>query len=406
MEANTKALSPRARHCMIGLLAALIAVGTAGAVHVLFADPLPPVQGTYVPYTMDQLQQMVAPIALYPDALLAQVLSACTYPSDVIAAAQWEDDGGDPLSSASQPWDSSVQGVARFPDVLHYLRNNAEWMNDLGDAVLNQQSDVMTAVQNLRAIAVANGTLISTPQQTVINEGGYIQIIPANPDVMYCPIYDSDVAFGPAPYLVGQPYTPCETFSPPCYVGIWFDFDVDWCDRAIYSGTWGRDRPWWHDHDPHDLQHYADVRPGTYAPGRFSDPDGHPVNVPAARWAHNDQKPTPQPTNRPAGARPFDGPDRGYGAEAPDDYRNGTDVTRESARGQSSRQQAGPERVVAPNAPAPAPREEAPAPQERPSAPVRGGAVGGYEEGASADRSSARGSESRGGGGGGGGGRR
>jgi hypothetical protein len=367
------------------------------AVLVIAILYLPPTQvqaqDVYVPLDTENLQKLVAPVALYPDALLAQVLAACTYPDDVMAAAHWEDVGNNPQSIDAQPWDSSVKGVARYPSVLHYMASNADWINNLGDAFLNQQKDVMGAVQNLRADALAAGTLINTPQQTVINDNGSIQIIPTNPDVLYAPSYNPDLVYTPQPYDAGEAYAPEITFGPAVEVGPWLDFDLDWYDGGIYFGNWGNARPWWHNHG-----HYVDDRPG-----RFNGVGGIPPNLNGGHWTRDQNRPPPRPVNRPIAHAPITRPERGYpgpngGAETNRAW--GTDVSRESERGQSSRQAAGQ----------PAPQINRPAPERAPTeareaapAPARSGAMGGYQSGEEAARSSSRGAESRGGGGGGGG---
>lgn len=405
----------------------ILAYSLAGSAQLVLAQNLPP---DYIPRGLDELQQLIAPIALYPDALLAQVLSASTYPDDVIAAAQWEDAGNNPQAADSQPWDSSVKGVARYPAVLHYMASNGAWMNALGDSFLNQQGDVMSAVQNMRGDALAAGTLTSTPQQTVVNQDGYIQIIPSDPQYLYAPVYDPQVVYAPPQYIAGAVYPTYITFGPRVEVGDWLDFDLDWHDRSIYSGRWGQDRPWWHDRDHGGAYHYLDDRPGIYQPGRFRDTRGRPIEVQANHWTRDNGRPAPRRVAGPA-ARPNDGrPDRGYPqrasgpVNAPIQSPRGADVSRQSERGRTSRQQAPPEQRSAPppvrqapqvqRAPEPvrqaprevapsrqpvrqAPRQAAPAPEARPSAPTRGGAMGGYQNGAAASHSAARGSASRGG---------
>jgi uncharacterized membrane protein YgcG len=362
------------------------------------------------PRDIEDLQQLVAPIALYPDALLAQVLASSTYPDDVMAAAHWLDAGNNPQGIDAQPWDSSVKGVARYPSVLHYMATNADWMNDIGDAFLHQQGDVMSAVQNLRAEAVAAGTLVNTPQQTVINQDGYIQIIPTNPQTLYAPIYDPQAVYNPQPYDAGQAYTPYITFGAGVDVGDWLDFDLDWYDRSIYFGHWGRDRPWWHDRDHVGLRYINDRT------GQFKDMGGHPPDWRGAHWTRDDHRSAPRPVNRGTAHAALARPDRGYpertapGLRAAEPtFNRGADVARQSERGQASRQRAAP---PAPEVirPAPEPVREAPirseprpaAPEPRQSAPSGGGAMRGYQGGQEAGQSSARGAQSRGGGGGGG----
>jgi hypothetical protein len=410
-----------------GLVLFLLAYALATPAKLVLAQAPPP---DYIPRGMDELQQLVAPIALYPDALLAQVLSASTYPDDVIAAAQWEDAGNNPQTADSQPWDSSVKGVARYPAILHYMASNGAWMNALGDSFLNQQGDVMSAVQNMRGDALAARTLTNTPQQSVINQDGYIQIIPSDPQYLYAPVYDPQIVYAPPQYIAGEAYPTYITFGPRVEVGDWLDFDLDWHDRSIYFGRWGQDRPWWHDRDHGGAYHYMDDRPGIYQPGRFRDTRGRPIEVQANHWTRDDRRPAPRRVPEPAARQADVRPNRGYpqrasgpgnaSVQAP----RGGDASRQSERGRTSRQQAAqPEQRQAPQqvrqapqaqrAPEPvrqapreaaparepvrqAPRQSAPAPEARPSAPTRGGAMGGYQNGAAASGSAARGAASRG----------
>jgi len=154
-----------------------------------------------------QLDDLVAPIALYPDQLLSQVLVACTYPLEVVEAQQWLQRNntlrGTQLMDAArqQNWDPSVQALVAFPDVLNRLNQDVRWTTDLGNAFLAQQSDVMSAVQRMRARAQASGKLSSTPQQSVTTEsqGGQsaIQIQPTDPQMVYVPYYDPMYIWGP-----------------------------------------------------------------------------------------------------------------------------------------------------------------------------------------------------------------
>ena len=159
-------------------------------------------------FTADQLTDLVAPIALYPDGLLSQVLVASTYPLEVVEAQQWLLQNstlrGTQLTDAAkqQSWDPSVQALVAFPDVLNRLNENVAWTRDLGNAFLAQEADVMAAVQRLRASAQANGRLTSTAQQTVSTDtqSGQPAIViqPASPDVVYVPVYDPAYVWGPA----------------------------------------------------------------------------------------------------------------------------------------------------------------------------------------------------------------
>jgi hypothetical protein len=173
----------------------------------------------YTPQAPAQLQQLVAPIALYPDSLVAQILAASTFPEQVVEADRWvqanPDLKGDALGKAvdQQPWDPSVKALTAFPSVLGNMDKNLSWTSSLGDAYYNQQQDVMDAVQVMRKRAEDAGNLKATPQQTVTTQGSTVIIQPATPDVVYVPAYD--------PWLVyGGPIYPWPGWYP--YPGIWF----------------------------------------------------------------------------------------------------------------------------------------------------------------------------------------
>ncbi len=155
-------------------------------------------------YSWGQIDQMVAPIALYPDALVSQVLMAATFPDQVAEADQWIQtnpglSGGeldDALSTAS--WDPSVISLCKFPNLLHRMGSNMQWTTDLGYAFLGQREQVLNSVQRLRRAAYQNGYLRSSPQQTIVVEPQYILIQPYNPNVVYVPVYEPTVVYGPA----------------------------------------------------------------------------------------------------------------------------------------------------------------------------------------------------------------
>jgi hypothetical protein len=177
-----------------------------------YAPPQPPLQETgQQVLSPDQLDNLVAPIALYPDPLLSQVLAASTYPLEIVEAQQWLQQhlglrGSQLIDAARQiNWDPSVQALVAFPDVLAMLNRDVQWTTDLGNAFLAQQSEALAAIQRMRAAAQQNGRLASTPQQVVGNDvqvdpqygQGAIQIQPANPQVMYAPTYNPEYVWGP-----------------------------------------------------------------------------------------------------------------------------------------------------------------------------------------------------------------
>jgi hypothetical protein len=174
----------------------------------------------YTQQTSEQLQQLVAPIALYPDSLVAQILAASTFPEQVVEADRWvqthPDLKGDALAQAvdQQPWDSSVKALTAFPSVLGNMDKNLSWTSSLGDAYYNQEQDVMDAVEGMRQRAQQAGNLKTTPQQTVTTQDSTIAIQPASPDIVYVPAYD--------PWLVyGGPIVAWPGWYP--YPGIWYD---------------------------------------------------------------------------------------------------------------------------------------------------------------------------------------
>jgi uncharacterized membrane protein YgcG len=219
------------------------------------ADASTPPDGQGPPYaqqTPEQLQRLVAPIALYPDSLVAQILAASTFPEEVVEADRWvqanPDLKGEALGQAvdQQPWDPSVKALTAFPSVLGNMDKNLSWTSSLGDAYYNQQQDVMDAVQVMRKKAQDSGNLKSTPQQTVTTQDSDIDIQPADPDVVYVPAYD--------PWLVyGYPIVAWPGWYP--YPGIWFGgpylsfgigFGIGWFGGFGWGwGHWGFD---WHNH--------------------------------------------------------------------------------------------------------------------------------------------------------------
>jgi Protein of unknown function (DUF3300) len=191
--------------------------------------PTPPPQASAVPqggppapYTQQspsELQQLVAPVALYPDSLVAQILAATTFPEQIVEADRWVQANpslkGAALGQAAdqQPWDASVKALTAFPAVLGNMDKNLSWTSSLGDAYYNQPQDVMNAVQAMRARAQQAGNLKTTPQQAVTDQDSTISIDPTSADVVYVPAYD--------PWLVyGDPIPEWPGWYP--YPGIWF----------------------------------------------------------------------------------------------------------------------------------------------------------------------------------------
>jgi len=173
-----------------------------------YGQPQPQMQ----PLNAQQLEQLVAPIALYPDPLVAQVLTASTYPAQVADADRWrQSQGYAPAEqiaggAEAQNWDPSVKALTAFPQVLAEMDRNMRWTTDLGNAYYNQPQDILQAVQVMRQRAQAAGNLQNTPQETVSYDQGNIEVAPANPQVVYVPAYN--------PWAVyGQPMSPYPGFS-------------------------------------------------------------------------------------------------------------------------------------------------------------------------------------------------
>jgi hypothetical protein len=317
-------------------------------------------------YSPEQLDQLLGPIALYPDPLVALILPAATDPSDLTLAAAYLAGNADPAGIDGQPWDPSVKGLAHYPAVLQWMAGNLDWTQAVGAAFAQQPAEVMKSIQQLRAQAVAAGTLVSNAQQQVVMEGDDITIVPTQPDTIYVPEYDPDAVYdGSGADLI--------TFSTGYPVGAWLGYECDWDDFGIWVAPWhpgwAYRRDWrnggggnrWRP-DPGRVRPVVRnfYRPGASAP--------HPRPIGGARLAPG--RPVPAP--RPRLEVPVERPDyRGWsGAEAPrpaparapgalyGGYNRGTQTRTFSDRGQASRQ--APVRSFTPRA---APARSAPAPR-------------------------------------------
>lgn len=197
----------------------------------------------------DQLDSLVAPVALYPDPLLAQTLVACTYPLEIVQLQQWLEqnkklkDKALTDAVAKQNWDPSIQAMAPFPDLVKQLAQNIKWTDELGNAFLAQQSDVMDAVQRMRAKAVEKGALKSSEQQNVetkvVENKTVVVVQPAKTEVVYVPSYDPVAVWG-APYY---PYPPVVYPAYPAG-GMLLSFGVGVAMGAAWGGGWGWNAGW------------------------------------------------------------------------------------------------------------------------------------------------------------------
>lgn len=267
----------RALPLLVSGLLALATVQSAGIATAAAAD----YRSTEVAAALspDQLDQLVAPIALYPDELVAEVLAASTYPTDVVEADRWmqahTELQGDALADAvnAQPWAGSVKALAQFPSVLAMMDSNLSWTTSLGGAYMRDSQSLMSAVQEMRARAEQAGNLKSTPQEMVSNDDQAIDVEPTDPDVVYVPEYDPWLCYG-APVVFYPGWIPVSGLfiGGP---GIYFGFGVGVGLFGDYGWGWNHWRPHWHgrgvyfNHRPyvaHDLT-FAQHRAATFAHG-------------------------------------------------------------------------------------------------------------------------------------------
>jgi hypothetical protein len=252
------------------------------------ASPGVPLGGVSQP--PEELDQLVAPIALYPDELVAQILAAATYPAEVVEAERWmqahTDLKGDLLANSAdtQSWDNSVKALVQFPQVLAMMDKNLSWTSSLGEAYMNDSQAVMGAVQQMRAQAQRAGNLKSTPQENVTDEGQTIVIEPTQPDVVYVPEYDPWLVYG-APLA----FYPDWVGFPGLFIdgpGLYFGLGIG---IGIFGGYgwgwhhWGAD---WHHHGiVYNHSPYVSRSPtfrGHGGPGGFGHQGGFAHGVGAA----------------------------------------------------------------------------------------------------------------------------
>ena len=253
-EAQMFSCTERAWKIAIAGLVALVGLCSVSAAQPVAAPNTPPL-------TSAELDRLVAPIALYPDPLVAQILMAATYPLEVVEADRWlrlpanAALKGDALAAAlqQQPWDPSVKSLVAFPQLLQAMDTNLDWTEQLGDAFLAehpdvmdlaQHPDIMDAIQRLRLRAQAAGSLASTPQQTVSTENQEIMIEPASPDTVYVPTYDPSCAYGAWPSTDNPPFAFAPDTADCTPGGALIDFGAGF----IPFGFWAWGNVDWHNH--------------------------------------------------------------------------------------------------------------------------------------------------------------
>jgi uncharacterized protein DUF3300 len=261
----------------------------------------------------DQLDSLVSPIALYPDPLLAQVLVASTYPLEIVQLQQWlaqhKDLKDKALADAvqKQGWDPSIQAMAGLPDVVKLLADNIKWTAELGNAFLAQQSDVMDAVQRMRAKAKGNGQLKSNEQmkvETKVVESKTVVVIEqANPQVVYVPSYDPVVVYGAPPVVYAYP----PVVYPPAWhyaAGMAVSFGVGVAMGAMWSGGWGYNSGWG-GHNDITINNNNNFNRNTNRTNNISSGNR------ASQWQHNPQHRGGTPYGDRATANRYGGTTRG-----------------------------------------------------------------------------------------------
>ena len=270
----------------LGLAAALLSHACVQSLSA--ADDSAPPPPPTAPGAMSALESLLAPIALYPDPLIALILPASTLPDQVSAASAFMIQYGDPTQIDSQPWDPSVRALAHYPTVITWMAQNMAWTQALGSAFQSSPSDVMVSIQSLRARAWASGALASTPQQQVYSADGAIEILPAQPDVLYVPVYDSGVVYSDVSYSgYGGPFI---NFGSPYPAGAWLTFCFDWSGHSVWVAgpdAW-RGPDGWH-RPPFSGGHGPQGARAWQAPA-------NPVRTPSgARASRGGSVPQPQP---------------------------------------------------------------------------------------------------------------
>jgi hypothetical protein len=199
-------------------------------------------------FSQEQLDNLLAPIALYPDPLLAQVLVAATFPDQIDEAARFLWAKADPKAIDYQPWNVSVKAVAHYPTVLYMMADDLDWTATLGQAYVSQSTAVMMAVQRLRHYARTSGSLTSTAQMEVVEEGGYIMLWPVHPRYLYVPVYDPAIIFLNRGFFSPRSVL---SFGIGFTIGSWLNYDCDWHRRRVYYHGWVPRAGWVNRYRPH-----------------------------------------------------------------------------------------------------------------------------------------------------------
>lgn len=304
----------------VALLCALLILPGEARLFAQQAQPAAaPAQEAAPKLPPEQLDSLVAPIALYPDPLLSQTLVASTYPLEVIQLQQWLGKNSGLKDKAltdavmKQDWDPSIQAMAVLPDVVKQLSENIKWTTDLGNAFLAQQGDVMDAVQRMRKKAQGAGALKSTEQQKVetkvVETKTVVVIEQANPQVVYVPTYNPTVVYGPPVY----PYPPI-VYPPPPPPGAYvataaIAFGVGMAVGAAYHGGWGYNCGWGHNDVNINVNN-------NFNRNTNINRSGNTINAGNTNWQHNPQHRGAAPYSNQATASKYGGTARGTSASS------------------------------------------------------------------------------------------
>ena len=342
-------------------------------------------------FSTDELRDLVAPVALYPDALLSQVFQASTYETQLVDAYRYSQSSATPtVPPESAAWDPSVVALLNYPTVLKKLNDDLNWTEKLGVAVTYQMPEVSDTVQQVRAEAQAAGNLVSNDKQQVVQDGEVITIVPAQENVIYVPSYEPDVIF-----VRHDSWVPFITFGAGYGVGSWLENRWDWHQHRFWRYESWRPGGWYRPSRPIYWRAPARTIPSWYRAGATR-PRGPAQNqYRSGRDIPNRSRTAPvrpirpvqpaRPEVRPAPARPA--------VRVPPTHAEGLGLTgqtvrRESLRGESSRRAA----------PAPARPQARPAPQPRATPPARVAPAQNFlrpSDGRATEREAARGAASR-----------
>lgn len=332
----------RTKRGLLALLCASLLVPGEGVLLAQAAPAAAPAAAAKL--SPDQLDSLVAPIALYPDSLLAQTLAASTYPLEIIQLQQWLaknpnlKDKALADAVAKQPWDPAVQSMAAFPDAVKRLADDIQWTTDLGNAFLDQQSDVMDAVQRMRKKAKDKGSLVTNEQQKVetkvVEQKTVIIVEPANPEVIYVPVYSPTVVYPPPVY----PYPPI--YYPPYPPGaafVTFTAGV-MIGAAVWGGAWGH-CGWGHNdiniNINNNFNRNTNINTGNINTGNINSGNRGSGNS----WSHNSQHRGGAPYSSQATASKYGGSTKG-GTRSGTQSRGGASATQQG-RGTSGGATAG-----------------------------------------------------------------